>query len=139
MVFMFSDVSKVGPGTGKDIEVSVDNLVLGETVDLRCRIRNFSRSQWEDDVAASGSRLIWTEGGIADWSEYEGRELIYDSTAGELILRISNFTINDYGIYRCRCHNNFTYVQYKTCGDTDGLANFCSDPEELTILPSGMD
>ena len=125
---------------GLAIEVSAEPPapVPGEPVELRCRVSDSSWSQWADGVASSGSTLTWSEGGLAEWAEYEGRELIHDSAGGETILRIANFTVGDFGLYRCRCVNDFSYLQYEVCGGTGGLATYCSATTELHLLPLGI-
>lgn len=127
------------PGVDYSIEVSANPLepALGETVELRCRVGDSSQSRWANGVVSRGSNLIWTEGGVKDWSKYNGRELISNSTAGEAILRIANFSHLDYGVYSCRCVNDFTYLQYKVCGGDEGLPTHCSAAAELRLLPPG--
>ena len=127
------------PGLGLSIEVSVNPPVpvVGERAELRCRVSDSSLSDWTDVVVSSGSTLAWSEGGLTDWSLYQGREQVHDSAARETILRISNFTARDYGLYTCRCINDFSYIQYEVCGGRDGLATHCSAATELELVPSG--
>ena len=127
------------PGLEYDIEVYAEPAVpvVGETVELHCRVGGSSLDRWENSVVSSGSRLSWSEGGVTDWSAYAGRELVYDHTTGEAVLRISNFDLRDYGVYECNCVNDFTYLQYEVCGDHDGIPTHCSATSILQILPSG--
>ena len=136
----FCCVSSGEPGLGYSIEVSTEPLVpaLGETLELRCRVNDSSLDQWTNGVFTRGSKLMWSEGGARDWSEYNGRDLINDFTAGEAILRIANFSVADYGLYRCRCVNDFTFLQYELCGGSDGLETHCSAATELHLLPTGI-
>lgn len=135
----------LGPGPPElveyDIEVYAEPAipVLGEAVELHCRVGELltALTQWKNSVVSSGSRLSWSEGGVTDWSTYAGRELVYNHTTGEAVLRISNFSLRDYGVYECNCVNDFSYLQYEVCGGHDGLPTHCSATSRLQILPSG--
>lgn len=118
-------------------EVSVEPLTLelGKSVELRCGVSQSSLSQWRNSVTSNGSRLTWSEGGVT--SLVAGRELVYNDAAGEVVLRISNFSIEDYGVYRCQCVNNFSYLQYEVCGRHEGLPTHCTATREVKLLPSG--
>lgn len=104
-------------------------------MELGCRVRKPFLHQWRTSVISAGSKLTWSEGGVLDWTAYRGRNLTYDSSQGEVILRISNFSIEDYGVYKCQCINDFTYLQYEICGGTDGLATHCSSATEKYLQP----
>ena len=110
--------------------------VLGEAVELRCGVGELSSNQWESSVVSSGSKLTWSEGGVTDWSVYAGRT-VTNTLEGHTIFRIFNFTVEDYGVYKCQCINDFTYAQYESCGGQSGLPTHCSASKEIYILPSG--
>ena len=65
---------------------------------------------------------------------------MYKNTVGEVVLRISNFSIEDYGVFRCHCVNDFTLLQYEECGEAmpaiRGLPTHCSATKEIQLLPS---
>ena len=127
------------PGLGYSIEVWTEPPVpaLGETVELKCGVGDTYRDEWSNGVVSRGSKLVWSEGGVRVWSEYNGRDLISDFTAGETVLRIANLSVADYGVYRCRCVNDFTFLQYELCGGTNGVPTHCSAATELQLLPTG--
>ena len=121
-----------------DIQISLQPPVpvVGERLELRCSVGGASIKQWQSGVASEGSKLTWSEGGVTDWTAYSGREFVYDSGRGEAVLRISNFSIEDYGVYKCHCINDFTYLQYEICGGIHGLTTHCSAPIETYLQPS---
>lgn len=100
---------------------------LGRPVELRCSISQSSLGL----AQRNGSKLTWNErGGTKRTAE------IYNRTTGEAVLRISNFSIADYGVYTCHCVNEYTFLQYETCGGHEGLPTHCSTPLEVELLPS---
>ena len=103
---------------------------LGKPVELRCSISQSSLSL----AQRNGSKLTWREGGGTGWRAE--REMTYNGTTGEAVLLISNFSIADYGVYTCHCVNEYTFLQYETCGGHDGLPTHCSTPLEVDLLPS---
>jgi hypothetical protein len=134
------------PGLNYGTEISSDpsSPELGRPLELKCRVSQSSLDQWKSSVVSSGSNLTWSEGPLTNWSAYDGRAVIYNNAAGEVVLRISNFSIEDYGVYRCHCVNDFTFLQYEKCGETThgnrGLPTHCSATTEIHLLPSnGID
>lgn len=103
---------------------------LGSPMELRCS-SSLSQAQWTNSITSRGSKLTWNEAGTA-----RERDVIYNNRRGEAVLRISNFTIADYGVYTCLCVNNFTFVQYEMCGTSQGLPTHCSAPNKVDLLPS---
>ena len=115
--------------------------LLGTTVKLKCRVSPQSSSssplQWSSSVTSRGSKLQWSEGGVTVTGT-AGRKLIHDSSAAEVVLQISNFSSVDYGVYRCECVNDFSYPQFKICGDPFGLPTHCAAASErFYLLPPG--
>ena len=124
------------------IEISTDpsSPELGRALELKCSVSQSSLEQWKISVVSSGSNLAWSEGSVRNWTAYHGREVIYNNTVGEVVLRISNFSIEDYGVFRCHCVNDFTFLQYEECGEIEvrsrGLPTHCSASKEIQLLPS---
>ena len=115
--------------------------LLGMMVELKCRVNPQSSSssplQWSSSVTSRGSKLQWSEGGVTVTGT-ERRNLIHNPSAAEVVLQISNFSSVDYGVYRCECVNDFSYPQFKICGDPFGLPTHCAAASErFYLLPPG--
>ena len=139
----FYNVLQLGePGLNYGIEISADpaSPELGRPLELKCSVSQSSLQQWKASAVSSGSNLTWSEGPVTNWTAYHRREVIYKNTVGEVVLRISNFSIEDYGVFRCHCVNDFTLLQYEECGEAmpaiRGLPTHCSATREIQLLPS---
>ena len=99
--------------------------LLGHTIDLTCSLINSSEVQLYNT-------LQWLDGELPI-KQSSGREIIRCGTS--ITLRFLNFSLLDFGMYRCRCVNLFSFEEYK--GENYNIMPFCSHPSNITLLPEG--
>ena len=115
--------------------ITSSELLLGQTVDLHCSFERTSQLQ-------SYNTLQWLDGELPIQNS-SNRELIKNGKCG-LTLKIHNFTIQDYGIYECRCFNLYNYEEFDQCErnsviDPCIIPVYCSEPSApIELLPNGM-
>ncbi len=102
---------------------------IGETVQLYCSI--------PPDTMSSNSKLQWLDGDLPIESSTSNHRELATNGRCNLTLTIHNFTIWDYGTYRCRCVNNYTLDEVEDSKEPQNqIPLFCSQPsEEIDILP----
>ena len=94
--------TNLGLLASQSVNSSSTPLYIGHTVELSCRISQLSKA-----ILRHYNRLQWLDGGVAI-SNSTHRQLVSKNDTS-LTLRISSFTVFDYGKYRCRCINMYSY------------------------------
>lgn len=114
-----------------EVEVSLNTTSLGredlleQTIDLTCSLINSSKVQLYNT-------LQWLDGELPI-EQSASREIIRCGTS--ITLRFHNFSVLDFGMYRCRCINLYNFEEYKR--DGSNIPTFCSQPSNITHLPEG--
>lgn len=120
------------PATSQHIlEVSLNSTSLGRedlvghTIDLTCSLINSSEVRLYNT-------LQWLDGELPI-KQSSSREIIRCGTS--ITLRFLNFSLLDFGMYRCRCVNLFSFEEYER--ENYNIMPFCSHPSNITLLPEG--
>lgn len=117
----------------------------GEAIELLCTVEGewdskaYSKLEWLD-----GRIPIKTIGGHSDTNQTttNARKLATKEVC-RASLSINNFTIYDYGEYRCRCINDYTSEafplnkQLKNPHDQSQIGLMCSEEYLIRLLPKG--
>ena len=117
----------------------------GEAIELLCTVEGeryskaYSKLEWLD-----GRIPIKTTGGHFDTNQTttNARKLASNEVC-RVSLSINNFTIYDYGEYRCRCLNDYTSEafpldrQLKDPRSPSHIGPMCSEEYLIRLLPKG--
>ena len=119
----------------------------GEAIELLCTVEEerdskaYSKLEWLD-----GRIPIKTTGGHFDTNQTTTTNARKLATKGvcRASLSINNFTIYDYGEYRCRCINDYMSEafpldkQLKNARDQSQIGPTCSEEYLIRLLPKGI-
>ena len=112
----------------------------GEAVELHCSVEGrqfaYSKLEWLD-----GRIPIMTTNDQSDTSRTlsSRRRLVQGGTCSTFLF-IQNFTVYDYGDYRCRCVNDYTSEMFPLQDQLSGsnpIGPFCNKDHLIHLLPKG--